>query len=207
MINNFKSHIILLIVAVVSTIVVLGLLNINNPFSRPEATIDLSRPSVIKEIQSLGNLETASYSVEKIVEAGQEGNFVQNLLFGDKLLLVANGKVTAGVNLTQIEDKDVSIRGKKLTVNLPAPIILSSSLDNSKTKVYDRSQGYLSQANKDLESQARLAAEDSITQAACDAGILVDAQRNAIDRIRQLFLFAGFEEVQVNVPAGQCSLN
>lgn len=166
--------------------------------------IDLSRASVVKEIQALNRLETASYSIEKIVEAGQPGDPFSNLLFGNRILLIAHGKVIAGIDLADIDEQDLMIRGKNLALTLPAPVIISSTLDNEKTRVYDRTQGILTQGDKDLESQARQAAESSIRQAACEAGILQDARENATERVEQLFMFAGFEEVTVNIPEGSC---
>lgn len=173
-------------------------------FRRNESVIDLSRDSVIKEIQALNRLETSSYTIEKIVEAGTKDDPLRAFFVGDRLLLIAHGTVVAGVDLSTITSKDVEIRGKSLSVTLPAPTIFGSSLDNSKTKVYDRTQGILTRGDKDLESEARTAAETSIRQAACDAGILKDARENAIERVRQLFEFAGFTEVNVNVPSGSC---
>lgn len=196
-----------LIVGSFLTLVLLILLTVvfsNNPFGKPGVKIDLSRDSVIKEMQKLGSLETAAFSIEKIVEAGQQGNAFQDLLYGDRILLIAHGKVIAGVDLYTLTDQDIKIQGKELSVNLPAPRILSSTLDNSKTRVYDRTQGYLSRGNKDLETKARQAAEASITKAACDAGILEEARTNAIERIKQLFEFAGFSSVKVNIKAGSC---
>jgi hypothetical protein len=199
-----KLKLLLVLGALLFIVLVIFLFISNNPFERPDTKVDLSRPSVIKEIRSLGNLETASYSIEKIVEAGQEGNVFQDVLYGDRILLIAHGKVTAGVDLTNISDDDVSVSGSKLEINVPAPVILSSSLDNSKTKVYDRSQGILNRGDKDLETEARTSAESSITTAACEAGILKEARENTIERIKQLFSFAGFTEVEVNIPEGRC---
>jgi hypothetical protein len=199
-----KLKLLLVLGALLFIVLVIFLFISNNPFERPDTKVDLSRPSVIKEIRSLGNLETASYSIEKIVEAGQEGNVFQDVLYGDRILLIAHGKVTAGVDLTNISDDDVSVSGSKLEINVPAPVILSSSLDNSKTKVYDRSQGILNRGDKDLETEARTSAESSITTAACEAGIFEEARENTIERIKQLFSFAGFTEVEVNIPEGRC---
>jgi len=201
---SLKSKLGLVVFIIVVIILFSALIAKNNPFAQPGIKVDLSRSSVIKEIQSLGSLETASYSIEKIVEAGQGGNAIQELLYGDRILLIANGKVVAGVNLFQLSDDDVVVRGSNLTVNLPSPVILSSTLDNSKTKVYDRTQGYLNKGNKDLETEARKSAETSITQAACEAGILEEARENAVERIKQLFEFAGFSTVTVNIPSGNC---
>ncbi len=176
----------------------------NKSLGKPDINIDLSRDSVVREVQKLGSLETASFSIEKIVEAGQQGNMFQDILYGDRILLIASGKVVAGVDLYTIDKNDVQVNDKELIINLSAPKILSSTLDNSKTRVYDRTQGYLSKGNKDLETEARQAAEKSITQAACEAGILEEARTNAIERIKQLFEFVGFTKVTVNIPSGDC---
>lgn len=166
--------------------------------------VDTSRDSVIKEIQELGNLETASYSIEKVVEAGENKNAFQNLLFGDRILLIAHGKIVAGVDLSQLTDKDIKVKGTELTITLPPPTILLSTLDNSKTSVYDRTKGVLNPGASNLESEARAQALTSITQAACDGGILEEARQNAINRVRQLFEFAGFTMVTVYMPEGTC---
>ena len=152
----------------------------------------------------MGNLETASYSIEKIVEAGENNSVFRNLLFGDRILLIANGKIVAGVNMSAITQNDVTINGTELTINLLAPVILLSTLDNSKTKVYDRTKGILNPGDKDLESVARDEALKSITTAACEGGILIEAKENAIERVSQLFKFAGFTNVTVNIPDGAC---
>lgn len=202
MLKKLNPNILIALGVLVFIVVVIVLYK--SPFGRPGVDVDLSRASVVKEIQSLDRLETASFTIEKIVEAGQGGNVFQNLLYGDRILLIAHGKVVAGVDFSSLTEKDIRINGDKLTITLPAPIIFSATLDNSKTTVYDRTQGLLSRGNKDLESAARSAAEKSIREAACEGGILVEAKDNAVKRITQLFQFAGFVEVTVNISQGNC---
>jgi hypothetical protein len=175
-----------------------------NYLGKPTTTIDISRPTVIKEIQALNRLETASYTLDKIIEAGTDGNVFQNLLYGDKILLVAHGKVVAGVDLSKIADKDVTVSGSRLTITLPAAEVFSVALDNNQTKVFDRQLGLLSKGNKDLESQARAAAETSLRQAACDGGILNEARTNAINRLSQSYTLVGFTGVTVAMPTSTC---
>lgn len=175
-----------------------------NYFGRPWRTIDTSRSAVIKEIQSLNRLETASYTVEKIIEAGTNGNAFQNILFGDRLLLIAHGKVVAGVDLSRISDEDVRVDGDTLNLHLPNTEVFSATLDNDQTKVYDRDQGLLARGDTDLETQARQAAESSIRQAACDSGILSEAATNARLQLQQMYALAGFEHIEVTITAGIC---
>jgi hypothetical protein len=144
-----------------------------------ETRVDLSRAAVIQKVQSLGNLETSSYTIEKVVEAGSgQQNIFQNALYGDKLLLIASGKVVAGFDLSTLTQESITVTGPEVTLRLGAPQVFLVSLDNSQTKVYDRRTGILNKGDKDLEAEARSMAEKSIRQAACEAGILAEATKN-----------------------------
>ncbi len=201
---TFKAKLIGGIIAIALILFCAVLILNRHLFEKPDNKVNLTSATVILEIKKLGNLETASYTIEKIVEAGQDGNPFQDLLFGDRILLIAHGKVIAGVDMSQITEDQVIVDNETITITLPPPIILSSSLDNSKTRVYDRTKGYLNTGDKNLESEARLAAEQSITQGACEAGILQEARENAFEQVEQLFKFAGFTTVNINMPEGSC---
>lgn len=171
---------------------------------RPEYKIDSSRDAVIIQIRELSRLETASYRIEKIIEAGTSGNAIKEFLFGDRLLLIANGEVIAGIDLSKMEEEDIVIDGKTIEVNLPAPEILVSRLDNEKTRVYDRDRGVLNISDKDLETEARNEAEQSIRRAACEGGIMQEASDNARVQLTSLLKAFEFETVIVNIPSGNC---
>lgn len=167
--------------------------------------INTDRASVIKEIRSLQRLETASFTIEKIIDGGTTGNNIfQQFLFGDKILLIAHGQVIAGFDLSQISEKDIEVEGSVLRIVLPKPQILVATLDNTQTKVYDRQKGLLNPGEKDLETNARKAAEDSIRQAACDGGILTQASDNARKQLTSLFTALGFIQISIDIPEGDC---
>ncbi len=177
-------------------------------FGAPNA-IRLDQASVIQEMRELGRLETASFTMEKIIEGGQKGNFFENILYGDRILLIAHAEIIAGFDLKKLGDKDVvvenGISGRPtLSINLPAAEILVTKLDNEKTRVYDRREGLLSRDGKDLESKARQEAERAIRQDACKADILEVASENARKQLRALFATAGFGEVKIYIPQALC---
>lgn len=170
-----------------------------------KSKINTDRTAVVKEIRSLNRLETASFTIEKVIDAGSaESNFIQKLLFGDKILLIAHGDVIAGIDLSQIKESDISISDSTISVRLPPPTVFATVLDNSKTKVYDRQQGILSDKGKDLESQARTEAETSIRQAACEGGILTQAAENARKQLTILFTTLNFTSITVEIPPAEC---
>jgi hypothetical protein len=179
-------------------------LNPLNFISRPPTKVDTSQTAVVRQIQSLNRLETASYAVDKVITAGTDGNAFQNLLYGDRILLVAHGTVVAGVDLSKVTNNDVKVSGSTLNVHLPNTEIFSTDLDQNQTKVFDRQQGLLSKGDKDLESQARAAAVGQIAQAACSDGILQRAADEAKDRISQMYKLVGFATINVSVIPGKC---
>ena len=166
--------------------------------------LNTNRAAVIKEMRSLQRLETSVFTIEKIIDGGTSGNVFQQFLFGDKILLIAHGQVIAGFDLSQISQKDIEVKDQSIRVTLPKPQVLVTTLDNTQTKVYDRTRGILSPGDKDLESKAREAAESSIKKAACDGGILKQASDNARKQLTAFLSALGFIQISIDIPEGSC---
>lgn len=160
----------------------------------PTPTIIPDPVTIIHEMRSLSRLETASYTVEKIITA-ESGQGPLGFLFGDELILVAHGQVVAGVDLSDMSEDDVRVTDEgTVYLVLPEAEVFDASLDNEKTYVFRRDTGMIGQ-NQDLESEARLAAEQEIERAALEDGILEMAQQNAEVYMQRLILSLGFREV------------
>jgi hypothetical protein len=142
-------------------------------------------------------METVVYSLDKIVEGDRENAYLPGFLAGDKLLLVAHGEVIAGIDLAQLKAGDVQVKGDAVQVRLPPAQILTTRIDNGRTRVYSRMTGLLVAADPNLESEVRLAAEQQITQAALDDGILDKARANARTSVTALLYGLGFRTVDV----------
>ncbi|MGD0737021.1 MAG: DUF4230 domain-containing protein [Terracidiphilus sp.] len=160
--------------------------------------IDVSSTAVVEKIRQLSRLETVVYSLDKVVEGDRKSAYLPDFLVGDKLLLVAHGEVIAGVDLGQLKPGDVFVKGDAVLVRLPAPQVLTTRIDNGRTKVYSRTTGLLVNADLNLESQVRQAAEQQITQAALSDGILLKAQQNARTSVTALLYGLGFHTVDVH---------
>lgn len=172
--------------------------------SNPGYTFTMSSETVVKEMKSLNRLETASFTIEKVIDAGTAGSSIQQFFYGDKILFIAHGQVIAGFNLSEITNDDVKVNGSSLTLTLPAPRILITSLDNDQSRVYDRKLGLLTKGDPNLETKARSEAEKAITQAACEGKILDEAAKNARSQLTTLFKAFKFTSVQINIPQGSC---
>jgi predicted Zn-dependent protease len=89
------------------------------------------------------------------------------------------------------------VSGDSVTIRLPEPEILSVSLDEEQTRVYDRDFSPLNlRPDDDLVEEARAAAVEEIEQAAQKNDILKTAERNAENSIRAFVTSLGFEEVR-----------
>jgi hypothetical protein len=161
-------------------------------------TVDVSSPSVVEKIRQLSRLETVDYSLDKIVGGERESAYLPDFLVGDKLLLVAHGEVIAGVDLNQLKAGDVSLNNGAVDVRLPRAQILSTRIDNGRTRIYSRTTGLLVAADPNLESEVRLAAEQQITQAALADGILDKARANARTSVSALLSGLGYRTVHVH---------
>jgi hypothetical protein len=154
-------------------------------------------PVMVEGIQDLDQLATVRWRESVIVTRESGGTELEQFLAGEKVLLVAAGDVEAGVTLADLGREDVKVNGETVTIRLPEPEILSVSLDEQKTGVYDRDFGPLNlRPDDDLVEEARGAAVERIEQAARDENILENAERNAEDSIRAFVTTLGFEEVR-----------
>jgi hypothetical protein len=154
--------------------------------------------NVVRQIQTLSELVTVKYVVEKVVilDAPPEsalGQFVQG---DNRVLLLAHGIVKAGINLKDLVPGDVTISGKTIRIKLPPAQITDAYLDDSQTQVIDWKQGFLRGFDKDLEQKARQMAVDEIRRAARTDGILNEATERAELQLAVFFNQAGFERVE-----------
>ena len=160
----------------------------------PTPTIIPDPVTIILQVRNLSRLETASYTIEKVITA-ETGQGPFSFLFGDRLILVARGQVIAGVDQGKMEDGDILItEDGTVVVTLPEAEILVATLDNQKSYVVDRDTGLVG-TNPALETEARQAAEKEVLNAALEDGILDTAQRNAEMYVRQIIMALGFDEV------------
>jgi hypothetical protein len=166
-------------------------------FYEEEPAQTTTGPVVVEGVQDLNRLATVRWRESVIVTRESGGTELERFLAGEKVLLVATGDVEAGVDLASLGRDDVKVNGETVTISLPEPEILSVSLDEQKTGVYDRDFGPLNlHPDDDLVEQARAAAVDRIEQAARDEDILDQAEQNAEDSIRAFVRTLGFEEVR-----------
>ncbi len=152
----------------------------------------LNTATVVQQVQTLSQLVTVKYVMEKVVVLEDVKWYGEN-----RVLIVAHGVVKAGIDLQRLTPSDVTIFGKTILLRLPSPQITDAYLDDSQTRVIDRTTGLLRAFDKDLEQTARQNAVDDIRRAARTAGILKDADDRAREQLTNFLHQKGFEEGRV----------
>ena len=165
----------------------------------PATPVILPDPAtIVRQINDLARLETASYEMEKIVTADSQDDGLLGALMGESMIFVAYGKLYAGVDFGRMTPADiVVVDPDSVLVHLPPAEIFSDIpvLDNDRSYVADRDTGLLTRADPELETRVRQAAEASIREAATSSDILGRANTNAQTYMRNLLGGLGFTDV------------
>jgi len=136
--------------------------------------------------------------METIIEGGNDpGGLLSFLGIGkEKLVLIARGQVVGGVDFSLMEEDDIVVSGKKVTLYLPPAKVLVSKLDNKRTGVYEYEKGLFTRRDIQLESELRARAEEELVRRAVEDGILMQAETNAKAYLLLLLHSLGFTEVE-----------
>ena len=91
---------------------------------------------VVSKVKSVANLATTETIIDKVVLGTQEKKLL-GLLKINKAYFAANTQaiIKSGVDLSLLEEKDVNIEGKRITLNLPHIQVLDFSYPFSSYKI------------------------------------------------------------------------
>ncbi|MCB0195136.1 MAG: DUF4230 domain-containing protein [Anaerolineae bacterium] len=155
---------------------------------------------VITKIDSLGQLETTEYAMQTVIDLENEpSNLWERLAGSDKLMLLAEGEVIAGFDLTKVTEADIVVDGTQVTLALPPAEILRSRIDNERTQVYQRETGLFVRPDTTLESRARQLAEEALVEWAIERDIFDQAERDGRTQLENFLRSLGFTEITITV--------
>ena len=174
-----------------------GLLRLLGMFRTGQTSINVSQPTVVRQIQQLQRLETVTYTMDKIISGERDNPYLPKFLAGDRLLLVVHGQVIGGVDLAKVQPSDVVVHGETITFHLPQAEVFSTVIDNAKTRVYSRDTGLFTSPDPNLESDVRQEAERQLQLGALQDGILKSADQNARNTLTSMLKGFGFSQVEI----------
>lgn len=152
---------------------------------------------IVLQVRRLSTLSTVRYTVQKIVTLEEQKQPVGS----ERILLVVQARVEAGINLAELQQRDVERRSDgTVVIRLPQAQILNASIDEKETRVWDRSKTWWTPwvpYSNDLEKKARMMGLDAARQSAIEMGILRQAETGASEAIRSLLALAGIRKVEI----------
>ena len=161
------------------------------PFNTPQppAKADV-RSLTIDQIRGASELTTTVFSMEAIVPAQRDRVLGQFVVGSTKLLYIAYGEISAGIDFNKLKPEDVRQGADgKLEIRLPAPEILDRKIDVGRSRVYDYDRGFLGlgpDSGPELMARAQEAALDRVTESACQRGLLNEANKRAAMVVSQM---------------------
>lgn len=188
----YKTAILIIIVIIIT---IASTFFITNKFREQEL---YSVSGVLEQIKDISELNTVEMYFSEIID------FKNAKLFNDfqipftekSFIFTVKSRVKAGVNLEDLTAKDISVLQKKLTINLPEPMITSKEILSY--KVYDEKDGLFNEVTTEDTLKALKLFEKDIEKQAIESNIIDKAKANTELIVKNLFLSYGFEEVIID---------
>jgi hypothetical protein len=164
------------------------------PTPEPTAT-PIVRPRPIRE---LGHLITADQEFTVWQTYEEQPSWWPFPFWTNKIILIAVGRVQAGIDLEKLADGDVVANGTQVEITLPSPEFFGDpNLDLTKTAALEGSSFNPISMDWNEMIQAQLAAEAAIQDRALETGLLENARKNAAMQIELLLRRIGATEVTI----------
>jgi len=152
------------------------------------------------KLRALGRLESAQYVMQVVIDLEREPDNIWQQTFGtDQLLLIAEGQVVAGFDLTKIKEDDILVQDKSISLTLPSPELLYFGVDEDKTYVYERKTGFLIKPDETLETEARRRAQAEVVNWALEHQVFEKAEEFGVFYLDSFLRSLGFTEVNIEV--------
>ena len=166
---------------------------------QPQIEASMAIASKIREIQEL---TTTVQTMETIVPASAERKLGDFPVATTRLLYIARGEIRAGVDLSQLTNKQIQIKDNRIEINLPPAKILDSKIDVDNSRVYNYDRGFLNlgpDVAPQLQTLAQRKTLAKIVDTACSQGILETANDRAQETISQLLATTDSKrEIKIN---------
>ena len=156
-------------------------------------------------LQKMSNLATAEYVVTKIIKANDNKTWYK---IGDrKIVMNCKSTLSAGIDLSQLTEKDISIDGDHITITLPHAKLLYLNINPEDIKTAYR-QVSLFRSNFTAQEKDALAAqaEKQIRESVDSLGILVTAETNASLFINNFLQKVGYKNININYSSAKIPL-
>ena len=193
--ENQVARLILTALTIIAFVVMVLTLTVKGTTNEVELAPDNKKievtPLQVKSVQEIGQWEFLSVSDEELVDS------METRIFGQpkKIVRIYYGTLRLGVDLAQLTDEDVVLRGDTVDVTLPAVQLLDDDfIDEAKTKSFYESGTWPQSVRAALFQKAK---KQMLARCMTRENIHI-AQYNAVEEITRVFKAMGFEYVDVH---------
>lgn len=148
---------------------------------------------------ALGDLSTVEYTASTVVELSRPRRGIGGVLLGtDRVVLMAMGRIRAGVDLSKIKPSDVHINGRSIKIKVPRAQVLTVELLPEASRVFDSQRSWLFSEYEGLELEALDEARRKLrAEAERNAAMLEIAETMTRLQLAEFLRKAGFEQVEI----------
>ncbi len=170
-------------------------------FIKSASTFTEEKTAVLERIQNLNELATAEAYTKVIIERQDNTIFGQSIgvnLPGTKrqLLVIIPGSVKAGVQLSQLEEKDIVLDEENKTATLTVPhakFLGGAELYFDDVEIFSYEGLFRVQANIEEAYELAEEAKSLILEEMSEQGVLRMAEMNAQKTLAEMFEFVGYD--------------
>lgn len=157
-----------------------------------------SQNEILFSLKEMSDLATVEYTVTKIIKANDKAWFK---LGERKILMSCEAHIKAGVDMSSITEKDFTIDGKEIMLQLPEPKVVSLSIPAETIKVEFEDISLFRDPFKTAErDQLAAQAETHIKNSIDSLGILQQAKINTSLFVNNLLVRLGYQNITINYP-------
>jgi len=176
---------------------------LSNPFAQKET--DRSQPVLLQSIQDLSRYVAAEGNYQVVIDVQRNRENVPDFLLNRRTLFVGAGSVEAFVDFSTIGEGAITVSddGKTVSIKLPDPQLGKTNLDLERSYVVTEQRGLLDWV-KDVfandpnrQNQVYQLAEERISTAARDSGLIERARENTRKMLEGLLHSLGYTTVTV----------
>ncbi|SDZ38411.1 Protein of unknown function [Micromonospora pattaloongensis] len=178
-----------------------------NPFAQQQT--DRTQPPLLQSIQDLSRYVAAEGNFQVVVDLQQDRKYVPDFLINQRTLFIGAGSVEAYVDFAKISEGAIedSADGKSVEIELPGPQLGQANLDLGKSYVFAEQRGLINRlaevfdGDPNRQQQVYQLAQERITAAARDSGLVARAEENTRKMLVGLLRSLGYEKVTVSYTA------
>lgn len=160
-------------------------------------------PIIIKEINTLSQLITVTYTDEVVMDEAKPGKGIPSIMSAgigmilvpstDRLIMIGRGKVLAGIDLKGLKENDVNTSGDSIHVTLPAAQILNTIINPSGFEIFYQKGDW----NEEAITALKIKIKNELTKRALQQNILKQAEERSRNIIETFLKSTGFKKVNI----------